>query len=204
MAGRPRTVSDETIFDAVTAAIGEGGPDALTVQNVADRVGLTSPAVRQRFGSKRALLVAYAEYQAEHAALPFSATAGDESGPLDRLVDGLVAAGSQLRDKQTLTNNLALLHLDLGDPDLGVHAANHSRAVLRAMEDLIGQAIDARHLRPDVNTNSLAQAINATYNGALVTWAIDGTGPLDSWLRDRIEYVIDPHTTELPDTDQRH
>lgn len=195
MAGRPRTVSDEAIFTAVTEAIGEGGPDALTVQAVADRVGLTAPAVRQRFGSKRALLVAYAEHQAEHAALPFSSKADGETRPLDLLVDGLVAAGSKLSDKQTLSNNLAMLQLDLGDPDLGVHAANHSRAVLRAIEGLIGRAIDTQHVRPDVDIGSLAQAINAIYNGALVTWAIDGAGPLESWLRDRIEFAIQPYTT---------
>ncbi len=195
MPGRPRKVSDEAIFAAVTAAVGEGGPDALTVQNVAERVGVTAPAVRQRFGSKRALLLAYAEHQALNAAQPFSAPSADETGPLNQLVEGLVASGAQLGDKRTLTNNLALLQLDLTDPELGAHATNHSRAVLHAIEGLIRQAIADREVKPNVDANALAEAVNTTYNGALVTWAIDGNGPLEKWLRKQLEFVLSPHTT---------
>lgn len=195
MSGRPRQVSDEAIFAAVTATVDEGGPDALTVQNVAARVGVTAPAVRQRFGSKRALLLAYAEHQVLNAAQPFSALSADETGPLDQLLDGLVASGAQLGDKRTLTNNLALLQLDLTDPELGSHATNHSRALLTAIEGLIRQAIADREVQSNVDANALAEAVNTTYNGALVTWAIDGSGPLETWLRKQLEFVLSPHTT---------
>lgn len=195
MSGRPRQVSDEAIFAAVTAAVSESGPDALTIQNVAERVGVTAPAVRQRFGSKRALLLAYAEHQVLNAAQPFSAASADETGPLNQLVEGLVASGAQHGDKRTLTNNLALLQLDLTDAELGVHATNHSRAVLHAIEGLIRQAVADREVKPNVDASALAEAVNTTYNGALVTWAIDGTGPLENWLRKQLEFVLSPHTT---------
>src|SRR6476661_7657543 len=76
------SICQVSIFAAVTTAVDEGGPDALTVQNVAERVGVTAPAVRQRFGSKRALLLAYAEHQVLNAAHPFSAPSADETGPV--------------------------------------------------------------------------------------------------------------------------
>jgi AcrR family transcriptional regulator len=59
--GRPRSVSDEAIFDAVRAVVTEVGPSGLTLAAIADRVGLSAPALTQRFGSKRSLLLAYAE-----------------------------------------------------------------------------------------------------------------------------------------------
>jgi AcrR family transcriptional regulator len=58
--GRPRAVSDEAIFEAVTVVVSEVGPTGLTLAAVADRVGLSAPALTQRFGSKRNLLLAYA------------------------------------------------------------------------------------------------------------------------------------------------
>lgn len=39
----------------------EVGPSGLTVAAVAERVGLSAPALTQRFGSKRSLLLAHAE-----------------------------------------------------------------------------------------------------------------------------------------------
>lgn len=174
----------------MAAVVAADGPDGLTIPNVAARVQLTPP---QRFGSKRALLIAFAKHQAEAASSPFDSVDAERTGPLDRLVAGLKANANQLGDKVSLAKNLALLHLDLTDPELGAHATTHSRGLLGAIKSLIEQAEAAGDLLDATDGDALATTIYTIYNGALVTWAIDGTGTIDDWLEERINEVIRPH-----------
>ena len=77
----------------------------------------------------------------------------------------------------TLANHLAFLHLDLTDPDLREHAVAQSREMREQIRRLLDAAVTSGELDP-CDTARLAQAVYTTYNGALVSWAIDGDGPL--------------------------
>src|SRR4029453_6377323 len=59
--GRPRTVSDEAIYEAVSAVVGEVGPSGLTPAAVAGKGGLSGPAPTPPFGSKHTPPLAHAE-----------------------------------------------------------------------------------------------------------------------------------------------
>ena len=75
---RPKTVSDEEIVSAARDVFLERGPSA-PLSEIAKRVGLSQPALSQRFGSKRQLL--------EAALMPRSLpawVAALEAGPDDR------------------------------------------------------------------------------------------------------------------------
>src|SRR3954447_1624738 len=52
MTGRPRSASDEAIFRAVAEVVTSAGPAGLTLAAIARHVGLSAPALAQRFGSK--------------------------------------------------------------------------------------------------------------------------------------------------------
>lgn len=53
---RPRTVSDKQILDAVRASVLEHGP-RVSLTEVANRVGVSQPALFKRFGSRRKLML---------------------------------------------------------------------------------------------------------------------------------------------------
>ncbi|MGI8938797.1 MAG: TetR/AcrR family transcriptional regulator [Iamia sp.] len=192
MAGRPQRVTDEEILDAVAMTISIVGPHRLTVAAVARRIGVTAPAIQQRFGSKHDLLVAFAARSAENAGLIFEEADGEAADPLDAVIEGL-AEGASFRDRTELAHHLALLHLDLTDPQLGEHAVAHSRAVTAGVRARLVAARGAGTLSPAVSVDDLTDAIYTSYNGALVTWAIDGTGPLTDWVRTRLGRTVEPH-----------
>jgi AcrR family transcriptional regulator len=54
---RPRTVTDQAILDAARFCAVERGP-AVSLDVIARRVGLTSPALLKRFGSRQELMIA--------------------------------------------------------------------------------------------------------------------------------------------------
>ena len=54
---RPRQLSDEEILDVARAAFVEGGP-SVTIEAIAERLGLSQAALFKRFGTKERLLLA--------------------------------------------------------------------------------------------------------------------------------------------------
>jgi AcrR family transcriptional regulator len=191
--GRPRTVSDDAIFEAVSAVVTDVGPSGLTLGAVAERVGLSAPALTQRFGSKRSLLLAYAEGAATRIDDVFNKIRGSSPTALSALRAALLELTAGIGSRHAIANNLAFLHLDLTDPDLGAHAATQSRLFRRAITQLLDEAISNGEINPITDAAELADTVYTVYNGALVTWAIDGTGSLTRWLSKRIDRVLAYH-----------
>lgn len=192
MPGRPRTVSDEEVFAAVTRVIGRVGPSGLTFSAVAQESGLSAPALAQRYGSKRGLLVAYAGAgQAVPRAFDDAERRGRSAlGALHLAVEALVTAVST---HEELANSIAFLHMDLTDPDLKALAVAQARELRARIGALLERAVESGELAEGTDTAALATAVYTTYNGALITWAIDGRGPLARWMRRQVEATLAPY-----------
>lgn len=192
MTGRPQQVTDEEILHAVSETISAVGPHKLTVAAVAARVGVTAPAVHQRFGSGRDLLVAFAAHAAQFATASFDVAAGLAADPLDAVVNGLAACGS-FSSRTEMANHLALLHLDLTDPQLREFATLHSHKLMAAARAQIAVAASSGQLTERCTVDELADLLYTTYNGALLTWALDGTGESHDWVVERLQRVLRPY-----------
>lgn len=174
--------------------IGEVGPTGLTFSALARLSGLSAPALAQRFGSKHALLLAFAARAPASVAPVFAvARARARSGsPLDALVTAFVGLAAGQRTRESVANHLAVLQLDLVDPELRVHAVAHARAVRREARLLVDEAVAAGELVP-VDAAALTRACWVAFNGAMVTWAIDGTGSLSGWIGGALDRTLAPH-----------
>jgi AcrR family transcriptional regulator len=185
---RPRTVEDGVIADAVFDLVGRIGPGRLTLARVAAEVGLSPATLVQRFGSKRGLLLAAARHGEATAGDAFARAAG--RAPLDTLIDGLCGMTAWVSTPETLANHLAFLEIDLSDPEFHALALRGARRLRERLERLLDEAVEAGELRP-CDTARLASAIQSTYNGALITWAIHREGPVDDWLREQLAVLLD-------------
>ncbi|MEU4693944.1 TetR/AcrR family transcriptional regulator [Actinoplanes sp. NPDC023714] len=188
MTGRPRSVSDDEIFEAVAQTVTESGPAGLTLAAVARRAGLTPPALTQRYGSKRGLLIAFATREAGSVTTVFDEIRATGAGPLEALRDGLVAFTAPITTREGMANNLAFLQLDLTDEDLREHSVKQSRALRAHLTELIRAAG-----LTGADPAELADTVYAIYAGAQLTWAIDGEGELGPWLARRIDRVLAPY-----------
>jgi AcrR family transcriptional regulator len=188
MAGRPRLHSDDELLDATVRAIGAVGPHRLTLAHVAREAGVAPATLVQRFGSKRALLLALSGRAAGRAAAAFPPAGAD---PLKALADGLVALGEPVEDPEAFANHLAFLALDVGDPELRAHAADHARAVRRAIRRLLDAAVATGQLGP-CDTRALAGAVHAIRQGALIDWALDRRGTPGARVRRALRALLQP------------
>jgi AcrR family transcriptional regulator len=163
---RPRTRSDAEVLAAALRAVAAHGVARLTLADVAREAGLAPSTLAERFGSKRALLLAAARQ-----------AAGDVRLADGDVVDALVGLAAGVGDRRAFAHQLALLELDVSDPEFGAAAAEHAA---RVREQLAARVGDAR----------LARALQVTYNGSLVLWALSGAGPLEATLRADLEAVL--------------
>ncbi len=60
------------------------------------------------------------------------------------------------------------------------------------IEAVLDRAVAAGELTA-TDTPRLAYAVQATYNGAIVTWALYRKGRLDGWLRRELDTLLAPH-----------
>ncbi len=192
MAGRPRTISDADILRATGRAISRVGAVRLTLADVAAEAGLAAPTLVQRFGSKRGLLLAFARQGPGAARDHFAAVRRRQPSPLGALLTALSEMAGPVGSPEALANHLTVLHLDLTDPEFHALAVEHAAAVRQELAALLEAAVEAGELLAG-DTGRLAEALQVAYNGALVTWAVDRQGRLETRIRGQATLLLAPY-----------
>jgi AcrR family transcriptional regulator len=190
---RPRTLSDDAVLDATLELVTQHGPSHVTLARVGTAVGLAPATLVQRFGTKRGLLLAAArrggpgrddlleQVRAEH-----------DSRPLATLYGLLTSLASTVGTREAMANSLAFLHLDLSDPEFHQLALEGMQRMREQIRDLLDEAFETGELVAG-DTQALARAVQNTYNGALITWAIYGEGTVEAWLRRELDFLLRPY-----------
>jgi AcrR family transcriptional regulator len=187
--GRQKT-SDDEVFAAAQRAMTKRGPHELTLADIAVEAGLTPGRLVQRYGSKRALLLALAERFAGSAGVVFDGLRAAHRRPLATLRAYAVCMADLATTPEALSRNLAYLQTDLTDPDFRAHLLTNARATRREIESLLRAAIDEGELRRNVDVRGLARAIEAVISGSLMTWACYRGGSAATWIRRDLDAVL--------------
>ncbi|WBQ05763.1 TetR/AcrR family transcriptional regulator [Kribbella sp. CA-293567] len=190
---RPRLISDDTILDATRQVLAEFGPAKLTLVAVGVRVGLASPTLLQRFGSKRGLLLASAARSPQLVLLAVAAAEARYSSPLAALRDFALSSVAYHREE------FGFAHWDLADEEFRAHALAHSAAVIDSCARLLAAAQRAGELKPDVDVPALARLTLVCFTGALQVWAVNGWGARTDFLSAQLDSLLSPYLTKAND-----
>ena len=166
--------------------------------DIAREAGLAPSTLIERFGSKRALLLAAGRTAADGVSGTFAAAEAREPAPLAALAAALIQISAGVRTRAALAHHLGALQLDIADPDFRRLAARHARALAGQITRLLDRALAEGALTATDDAARLASIVQVTYNGALVTWGVSGRGPLEVALRDALEAVLDPWLRPIP------
>ncbi len=150
---------------ATLRAVGRHGVAGLTLAHVAEEAGLAASTLAERYGSKRALLLAAARSSSPRAIVA------------DTPIDFLVALAGPVTDRRAFAHHLAFLELDVADAEFGAAAREHVAAVLARLRGFGLSADEARRLY-------------VAYNGSLVLWALAGDGRLEDSLRSDLRTAL--------------
>ena len=192
MAGRRQKVSDEDVFAAAQRAMSRRMPHDLTLADIAEEAGVTPGRLVQRFGSKRALLVALSERFAGSAGPIFAGLRAVHGGPLATLRAYAACMADLAPTPEALLRNLAYLQGDLTDEVLRGHLVENARASRTEIESLLRAAVATGELRREVNVRSLARTVETVIGGSLMSWATYREGNAVDWIGRDLEAVLAP------------
>jgi AcrR family transcriptional regulator len=192
MAGRPQKVTDDEVFAAAQRVMSRRGPHELTLADIAGEAGVTAGRLVQRFGSKRALLVALSERFAGSAAPVFAGLRTAHDGPLAALRAYAACMADLAPTPEALLRNLAYLQGDLGDEELRGHLVANARASRKEIQSLLEAAAAAGELRREADVRSLARTVETIISGSLMTWATYREGKAADWIGRELEAVLSP------------
>jgi AcrR family transcriptional regulator len=192
VAGRPRTRSNDEIFEAVLRAAARAGTRGVTLADIAAEAGLAPSTLVERFGSKRALLLAAGRTAADGVTAAFARAAAGEPSQLDALADALVLLSKGVRTRPALAHHLGALQLDIVDPEFRRLARQHATALHTEVARVLGRARAAGELVRRTDAERLARTVAVAYNGAIISWGISGRGSLEEALRQELEAVLAP------------
>lgn len=196
--GRPQKVTDDEVFAAAQRVMSRRGPHELTLADIAEEAGVTAGRLVQRFGSKRALLVALSERFAESAAPVFAGLRAAHDSPLTAMRAYAACMADLAPTPEALLRNLAYLQGDLADEELRGHLEENARASRKEIEALLQAAVAAGELRREVDVPSLARTVETVISGSLMTWATYREGKAADWIGRELEAVLRPWLDQRP------
>ena len=193
MSPRPRKVSDDDVFAAAHRATNRLAPNELTLAEIAKEAGVTAGALAQRFGSKRALLLALARGAAESTGDFIAQLKASHRSPLAAVRAYAECMAQLAQSPAALARNLAYLQIDLADPDFRAQLAVQARATRAGLEDLLASAVAKGELKRGTDVPALARTVEAMVNGSMMTWAFYADGPAERWIKDDVNAVLKPY-----------
>lgn len=184
-----RAKRDEILRSALDL-IANDGYRRSTLQEIANRVGLTKAGVLHHFGSKEQL---FAEVLRLRDRLP----AGDRSpdgdhraGPAgEGMIDAFVAAIGHNAEVPGLVQLYTSLSAEAVDPDHDAHDffARRFRNLRPLLAAAVEQAKVEGRIRPEVDGHRLATILIALADGLQTQWLIEG----DIDMADHVAYLLE-------------
>jgi AcrR family transcriptional regulator len=193
MSPRRRKAEDVDVFAALVRVMLRRGPAELTLREIAAEAGVTAGALVQRFGSKRAMLLAHARHAAATGDTGVTVSRPRTSSPLEALRSVAALYAQLASSPRAAVRNLAYLLNDLTDPALRRHLLRLSLSARAWYEQQLAGATAAGELRADTDIHALARSIEATLRGSFVSWSLYREGRAADWLREDLEATLRPY-----------
>jgi len=194
---RPRETSDAEILAATARVLQRRSPVDLTLADVAKEAGVHPATLIQRFGTKRALLLANCKAWTADVTGQFARARAKYGSPLKTLIELLVDSSAFAATPESMANFLAYLQIDLTDPEFHAVLLKQYATTRDETKTLLDDAVAARELKP-CDTVQLARLIQQVNGGAMLDWAVYRKGPLATWIRHSLQALLAPYRSRRP------
>jgi AcrR family transcriptional regulator len=187
--GRPRVMTDEAIYLAGLQVLAEVGSERLTLVRLARVLGVTPAAVRQRFGSKRGLLVEMSRRRIEQTEQRFAAARQAHDSPLEALQAAFVAEMDMIAAPQQVANAISAYTDNIGDDEMRAAFATELAVMERHISELLAEAADRGEIEGPVTAERVSTVL-AAVEGTMLVWAIAPRGDIKQRIREAVEVTL--------------
>lgn len=188
---RPRTFSDEEIFNSMTIVLAKQGFEALTLQNIAVQANVSPAILSKRFGSKPKLLLAYYDYLIHLTESSFQKMDALDLPVVDKLKAIFLQWYAFFKSPKEFAN-LTFLYLMLDtDPELVAKSKERLRITDEATKKWLREGMDKGKIG-EGNVEDLSFLLQASATGAFMIWCKTDGGDSPDVLLDRcFEHILD-------------
>jgi len=174
------------------------GPAQITLADVAREAGVVPATLIQRFKTKRGLLLAACRTAPDATARQFGAARAKYKSPLEALVELYADCSGFAPTPEAVANGLAYLQVDVTDREFHDITLAQFRAMREETRRLLDEAVEARELLHDCDTEELSRLLQQVHDGAMLSWAVYRDGALERWMRREVEALLRPYLRKAP------
>lgn len=191
--GRPRSFSDEEVFQETTKLLIEHGAAGITLADLARALGCTAPALNVRFGSRGGLLRAYFAWATRMDKDRFARSRAKHSSPMKALRHRLLQPANDeldaVLDGSSRAKLLSIFAEAQRDPEFAALVAAQNAAFEAELATSLAAAVEAGELK-QADPKRLAHLLNVSLIGAGYLWSVNEDGT----VRDEISTVLETVT----------
>jgi AcrR family transcriptional regulator len=171
---RPKTLSNEDVFDAAHRLIHEHGPEAITFASVAQACGLSAATLVQRFKSKAGLIQGTLLHAWDRLDEKTARLASTVPRTAAGAIEMLVVLSRDYGGIESYANGLLVLREDLRDPVLRARGARWKAALSGALEACFAEVPHA--------PLGIGLLIASQWQGSLLWWSFDPQGAVEDFV----------------------
>lgn len=194
--GRPRQVEDDAVFAAMAEVLLRTGWSQLSLNQVASEVGVTPAALRQRFGGKRDLLVAFHAWGTRIVRDAQPRSPGPDESPLDVLRAMIRGSVASTRTPARILNAMSVFTVVGTDPELRRLTRQRFDIAVDRTASLLAEALRRGEIG-GVEPEPLARQLQNCLLGAALTWSVSANvkrrRPVGDELVAAAEQVLAPY-----------
>ncbi len=188
---RPREFSDEAIFYGVYLALCKKGYGRLALTDVSNEAGISPAALLKRFGSKKALFLAYSDYVIQLTDKSYKEALTLDTTPIEALRRIFKNALKLASDPISLANHTSFYLESTSDPDLLERSKKRLKLIDRETQGLILKAIDNKEIK-SCNVELISTVLQSAVTGAMLIWLKDSDKTLEELIDGCFQVIFEP------------
>ncbi len=194
--GRPRTFSDEAIYIATATVLSKIGNEHLTLSQIAEEVGCSPPALVQRFGSKRALLMNYVNWTTDRVRERYEKVVATDATPLQMIKDLVALPRSErpyeITDPEGLPASVFVHLAAWNDPSFRPLVEQRTSLIEESLSTLLENATDAGEIK-DCDVPEMARTMLTAFSGAMLQSISIQREPIEQRLAELVDILLRPY-----------
>jgi TetR/AcrR family transcriptional regulator, fatty acid metabolism regulator protein len=160
------------IVDAARRIIATRGTDALTIREIANRVGISDGNVYRHFENKRDIILLLIEDVERTLLEAVERAVHEKNKPLDSLSNVLKAHLSYVEQRRGISLIIISETVRSADSDLRQRMFKVVDQYIRRIEDLLAHGVELGQVRKDLDIDIAAFTFFALVHGTVTLWAL--------------------------------
>lgn len=164
------------IIEATMAVADEVGPDRLSFEQVAQRVGVTQPAIFKHFPSKHALWDAVGGFVGARLESTWKKALAGSPDPVDQLCALMRAQLRLIRSLPAIPAILFSRELQAGDQGLRRTFLGFMQRFHQVLSGVLADGVRSGRFRSDLDHARAAYVVITLVQGVAMRWSLSGRG----------------------------